>query len=359
MTHAQQQKKIFFSDFFEKFKERMRFLCILLVLVFCVSGEGTDPHRRPYALLTDVKVLTLYKDRMTTGGRNAPIKQMTCVSGDACRFFTPEVMNCANVGVDDGGEVQWKCQAQMEDFYRLGQTQVSCEGYTNPDDPYILTGSCGVEYTLHLTAKGFNHHHGSSGPQGHQGPDGVRGPDSFHTTSKTTQSQTTSKEDPSIWLTATLAPFTFMAATFVTLMFICCLASTCPQGHNHPRPRVYEVQHPPPPVVHAYAQPPAARAYVQQPPVVVQQAPPVVVHHNHHSDSGPGFLTGFLLGGGGHRSDTSYQHHHHHHTTYEAPRHYSSSSSSSSHSSPPPSSSSSSSSSNTYTSTGFGGTKKR
>lgn len=36
----------------------------------------------------------------------------------------------------------------MPDRYDLGQIQVTCEGYDYPDDPYILRGSCGVEYEL-------------------------------------------------------------------------------------------------------------------------------------------------------------------------------------------------------------------
>jgi len=42
----------------------------------------------------------------------------------------------------------------MEDLYRLGRTTVSCEGYHRAGDPLVLQGSCGVEYTLHLTEKG-------------------------------------------------------------------------------------------------------------------------------------------------------------------------------------------------------------
>jgi len=69
-------------------------------------------------------------------------------------YFTPEVIHCSNIGVNDKGEVQWKCEAQMEDLYRLGRTTVSCEGYNRAGDPLVLKGSCGVEYTLHLTQKG-------------------------------------------------------------------------------------------------------------------------------------------------------------------------------------------------------------
>ena len=34
--------------------------------------------------------------------------------------------------------------------------EVICEGYDYPDDPYILKGSCGLEYTLELTKEGHN-----------------------------------------------------------------------------------------------------------------------------------------------------------------------------------------------------------
>ena len=36
----------------------------------------------------------------------------------------------------------------------LGSVNVICEGYDYPDDPYILAGSCGLEYTLELTQAG-------------------------------------------------------------------------------------------------------------------------------------------------------------------------------------------------------------
>ncbi|KAF3935480.1 hypothetical protein ABW19_dt0200004 [Dactylella cylindrospora] len=36
----------------------------------------------------------------------------------------------------------------------LGATDVICEGYASPDDPFVLKGSCGVEYILMLTEAG-------------------------------------------------------------------------------------------------------------------------------------------------------------------------------------------------------------
>jgi len=36
----------------------------------------------------------------------------------------------------------------MEMKYKFGQVQVTCEGFNYPDDPYVLAGSCGLEYTI-------------------------------------------------------------------------------------------------------------------------------------------------------------------------------------------------------------------
>jgi hypothetical protein len=42
----------------------------------------------------------------------------------------------------------WQCTAELENGVRLGTTDVVCEGYRDRDDPYVLRGSCGLEYTL-------------------------------------------------------------------------------------------------------------------------------------------------------------------------------------------------------------------
>lgn len=64
-------------------------------------------------------------------------------------------MRCKNSGSDyDDESIQWTCTASLPDEFKLGSTNVICEGYDSPDDPYILKGSCGVEYKLVLTEKG-------------------------------------------------------------------------------------------------------------------------------------------------------------------------------------------------------------
>jgi hypothetical protein len=64
-------------------------------------------------------------------------------------------MRCKNAGADyDENNIQWTCTASLPEEFKLGSTDVICEGYDSPDDPYILKGSCGVEYRLVLTDKG-------------------------------------------------------------------------------------------------------------------------------------------------------------------------------------------------------------
>lgn len=64
-------------------------------------------------------------------------------------------MRCKNSGSDyDEEDIQWTCTASLPEEFRLGSTEVICEGYDSPQDPYVLKGSCGVEYRLLLTNKG-------------------------------------------------------------------------------------------------------------------------------------------------------------------------------------------------------------
>ncbi|CAN0212068.1 unnamed protein product [Lampetra planeri] len=115
-------------------------LAVLLLTVGYVSGFGNDR-----LLLRDVSALTLHTGRMTAGRRSAAVPQLRCVGG--CSSFTPDVVQCLNRG-HDGVDVQWECKADMDSSYRFGSISVSCEGYDYPDDPYVLRGSCGLEYSL-------------------------------------------------------------------------------------------------------------------------------------------------------------------------------------------------------------------
>jgi len=68
-------------------------------------------------------------------------------------------MRCVNQGSGYNSEdIQWACTASLPSTLKLGSTEVICEGYASPDDPYVLKGSCGVEYRLVLTDEGEEHY---------------------------------------------------------------------------------------------------------------------------------------------------------------------------------------------------------
>ena len=106
-------------------------------------------------LLSKVRSLTLHSDKLTTGRRSSPIKQLICIGGNGRGKYEVDVMQCNNSGSEyDAEDIQWTCQASLPPEFKLGSTDVICEGYDSPDDPYVLKGSCGVEYRLALTEAG-------------------------------------------------------------------------------------------------------------------------------------------------------------------------------------------------------------
>ncbi|XP_018413401.1 PREDICTED: store-operated calcium entry-associated regulatory factor [Nanorana parkeri] len=127
------------------------FLCLLAVVQ--LSGvQGWSQNDR--VLLKDIQAITLYSDRYTNARRSSPIPQLKCIGGNAgCSAMTPQVVQCHNRGWD-GIDVQWECKVDMDNAYRFGKIEVSCEGFDYPNDPYVLSGSCGLEYTLELTEEG-------------------------------------------------------------------------------------------------------------------------------------------------------------------------------------------------------------
>eukprot|EP00007_Cunea_sp_BSH-02190019_P008541 CAMPEP_0174245482 /NCGR_PEP_ID=MMETSP0417-20130205/39216_1 /TAXON_ID=242541 /ORGANISM="Mayorella sp, Strain BSH-02190019" /LENGTH=329 /DNA_ID=CAMNT_0015325273 /DNA_START=57 /DNA_END=1042 /DNA_ORIENTATION=- len=127
------------------------FVAILCSLLSVAHLTTAYYHDR--VLLTDIGALTFTSGQMTTGRRSSPVPQLTCVGGSASGQPQPSVVQCRNVG-HDGFDVQWRCEADMSDDFRFGRVTVVCEGFDSPDDPYILRGSCGLEYTLDLTDEG-------------------------------------------------------------------------------------------------------------------------------------------------------------------------------------------------------------
>ena len=127
------------------------------IFALAISTTTTQARKKPSdaVLLSNIKTLTLHGGRQTTARRGPAVPQLDCVGGNAKGLHNVDVMRCTNAGSDYGPEdVQWTCQASLPSEFKLGSTEVVCEGYDSAEDPYVLKGSCGVEYRLVLTEAG-------------------------------------------------------------------------------------------------------------------------------------------------------------------------------------------------------------
>lgn len=129
----------------------------VVVIALWIGVALAHPFVPPDAvLLESVQTLTLRSGHMTARRHSDSVPQMVCVGGAACGKFEPSAIQCKNGG-SDGQNVLWTCTAVMDDNFRLGDTNVICEGYNSSEDPHVLRGSCNVEYNLYYTLKGERH----------------------------------------------------------------------------------------------------------------------------------------------------------------------------------------------------------
>ncbi|CAM9279483.1 unnamed protein product [Ectocarpus sp. 12 AP-2014] len=105
-------------------------------------------------LLSDVKILTFTRSKKTTPRRGPAVQQLICddsgpVGCPNKKEYLFEYATCENEGIGDNMMPSWTCTASsLPKDTELGSVNVSCEGYTYRDDPYVLAGSCAMEYTL-------------------------------------------------------------------------------------------------------------------------------------------------------------------------------------------------------------------
>jgi SOCE-associated regulatory factor of calcium homoeostasis len=129
-----------------------------LLISFTSAARVTNPSKVPKnaVLLSKISTLTLRSGRSTASHRVSPVAQLQCTGPPSvCSLYQVDVMRCKNEGADyDDNNIQWTCSASLPEEFRLGSTDVTCEGYESSDDPYVLKGSCGVGYRLLLTEKG-------------------------------------------------------------------------------------------------------------------------------------------------------------------------------------------------------------
>jgi SOCE-associated regulatory factor of calcium homoeostasis len=132
---------------------------ILTLLTSLTSAARvTNPSKVPKnaVLLSKISTLTLRSGRSTSSRRVSPVPQLQCSGpSNVCALYEVDTMRCKNEGADyDDNNIQWTCSASLPEEFKLGSTDVMCEGYESSEDPYVLKGSCGVDYRLSLTDKG-------------------------------------------------------------------------------------------------------------------------------------------------------------------------------------------------------------
>eukprot|EP00731_Ephydatia_muelleri_P017970 Em0011g10a len=134
----------------------IQLLCLAPTLAWFGDGTTSTVDR---VLLEKLSAITLEQGKMTTARRVSAIPQLRCVGGSAgCHGWQPKVVQCLNRGTD-GYDVQWECKTEMDEDYQFGRIQVLCEGFNSPNDPYVLRGSCGLEYELDWSSQpSYNNH---------------------------------------------------------------------------------------------------------------------------------------------------------------------------------------------------------
>ena len=104
--------------------------------------------------LPSISALTFHAERETTHRRVPALPQLSC-SGSGCQYYTPDSIRCTNSGSSYGSaDIEWTCKASLPPEFKLGGTEVVCEGFDGPDDEWVLKGSCALEYRLMLTDAG-------------------------------------------------------------------------------------------------------------------------------------------------------------------------------------------------------------
>jgi len=122
----------------------MKSIIFLSLMTLALAEQDIS---RVYQL--DIRTLFFKSDEPTNSRRVNPVPQALCVKG--CRLVDklPDGIRCNNTGLTGKQGIRWKCGTNGIPtnviFEPLG---VSCEGYENHFDSYILNNSCQIRYRL-------------------------------------------------------------------------------------------------------------------------------------------------------------------------------------------------------------------
>jgi len=122
--------------------------CLVVAMAWCAPAYQQPAYTA--VLLKDVPSMRFYAGQYALNTRdNTPIPQLECAySPINDPSALPVDVICNNVGVDSTGSIVWQCDGIMSKELEFDNTQVICEGYSAPGDPYVKSGSCSLRYTL-------------------------------------------------------------------------------------------------------------------------------------------------------------------------------------------------------------------
>lgn len=127
------------------------FQAFITILIFNFIF-ATNEEQQERVKLSDISVITLYRDKLSNARRLPPMPQLRCINtygNTKCSMYQPSVVQCFNKGYD-GIYINWECESDLNKTIQFGEIRVTCEGYDHPGDAFILEGSCALEYTLVL-----------------------------------------------------------------------------------------------------------------------------------------------------------------------------------------------------------------
>lgn len=129
-----------------------------LFLPIIASNAATSSTYDPFRLdLLTLPSLTFIASTLTTSRRHQPHPQLLCVTGDACpdQSNLPIRVDCYNSGLAPGDHPprpKWNCVAVTTPAVTVAEWVVRCEGFSGPEDPFVLKDSCWLQYDLRYAA---------------------------------------------------------------------------------------------------------------------------------------------------------------------------------------------------------------
>lgn len=125
----------------------------LLFILFALTSGASNDYNKHRILEREIEALTFHHGAITTGRRLPGVLALQCIPNHEWNCHEPiESVQCQNKGWD-GLAISWRCEATMPVNFTFKRTEVSCEGWENFQDEYILAGSCGLKYELKLVNK--------------------------------------------------------------------------------------------------------------------------------------------------------------------------------------------------------------